>query len=104
MVERKSLIIARGREGRRVEGEKSASLRDSKAESALKEKQRSAASQWKRWRRPKRRRTDCKEAHSSLYRFQGSREHLDNCTEQEIREVAESEAMVNESTSVYHED
>ena len=43
-------------------------------------------------------------ARTSLYRFQGSREHLDNCTEQEIRELAESEAVVNESTSVYHED
>ena len=36
MVESKILIIARGREGRRVEGEKSASLRDSKAESGTK--------------------------------------------------------------------
>ena len=36
MIESKILIIARGREGRRVEGEKSASLRDSKAESGTK--------------------------------------------------------------------
>ena len=50
------------------------------------------------------RRTDCYKFNLHYIVFRDRVEHLDNCTEQEIREVAESEAMVNESTSVYHED
>ena len=53
MVESKILIIARGREGRRVEGEKSASLRDSKAESGTKRRSGWLRASEKRWRRPK---------------------------------------------------